>query len=157
MAFDFDLDEELRLEQELFQQESDSFNDDIEADTREDELIINRTTIAGDTIISDESGQVEISNGNDFKTIAGERTEESLLMYKSNSYSNICHAVNKRRVKKAPDVVVPWVSTSAVKYGENIPLSKSKTPLDMAITMKEDREALIGFLFFHHNSASFIM
>ncbi len=64
------------------------------------------------------------------------------------------HAVNKR-VKKAPDVV-PWVSASAVKYGENIPFSKTKTPLDMAITMKEDREALIGFLFFH-KSASFVM
>ena len=99
MAFDFDLDEELRLEQELFQQESDSFNDDI-ADTREDELIINRTTefiIVGETIISDESGQVEIYNGKDFKTIAGERTEESLLMYKSNSYPVVIYAMQLTR------------------------------------------------------------
>ena len=46
--------------------------------------------------------------------------------------------VNKK-VQKAQ-----WISTSADIYGENIALPKVKTPLDMAITMKEDREALIG-------------
>ena len=62
MAFDFDLDEELLLEQELFQQqEADSFNDYIDAGTRNDELI-NRT---------EESGQGISTNGTDFKTIEG--------------------------------------------------------------------------------------
>jgi hypothetical protein len=81
MAFDFDLDEELRLEQELFQQEAHSFNDGIVVDA-EDELIINRTTefIIGDTIISEESGKGGISNGNDLRMISGERTEELIIM-----------------------------------------------------------------------------
>ena len=64
MAFDFDLDEELLLEQELFQQqEADSFNDDIDAGIRNDELI-NRNT--------EESGQgISTNGGTDFKEIEG--------------------------------------------------------------------------------------
>ena len=68
MAYDFNLDDELQLEQELFHQEAEDFN--------EDEVIASTDTVTcinlnpGDTTSLPQSG-LEYLNGNNFKSLTG--------------------------------------------------------------------------------------